>query len=138
MKDANGQAHAYVYCEEEPGPLAAAKLLTRDEARRIAANIAKLPELPRKPISNRVGSRKSETTMRYAPKTLDEVRTCLGGCPAEMEVEVERGIPLTANTVAGLRALPAWPPGDWVLDVPVDGDQRYNVVRVEWPSYTSL
>jgi hypothetical protein len=24
------------------------------------------------------------------------------------------------------------------LDVPVDGDQRYNVVRVEWPSYTSL
>jgi hypothetical protein len=32
--------------------------------------------------------------------------------------------------VAELRALPAWPPGDWVLDVPVDGDQRYNVVRV--------
>ena len=76
--------------------------------------------------------------MRYTPKTLDEMRTCLGGCPAEMEVEVERGIPLTANTVAELRALPAWPPGDWVLDVPVDGDQRYNVVRVEWPSYTSL
>jgi hypothetical protein len=33
----NGQALAYVYFEEEPG-------LTRDEARRIAANIAKLPE----------------------------------------------------------------------------------------------
>jgi hypothetical protein len=107
-------------------------------ARRIAANVAKLPEPLRKPISSRVGSRKSETTMRYTPKNLDEGRTCLGGCPAEMEVEVERGIQLTANTVAELRALSAWPPGDWVLDVPVNRDQRYNVVMVEWPSYTSL
>jgi hypothetical protein len=40
LRDANGEVLAYVYCEE-----AAAKLLGKDEARRIALNIAKPPEL---------------------------------------------------------------------------------------------
>ena len=43
VRDANGQKLAYVYYENEPGRRSAAKLLSQDEARRIAANIAKLP-----------------------------------------------------------------------------------------------
>jgi DNA-binding LacI/PurR family transcriptional regulator len=41
VRDHNGQQLAYVYFEDEAGRRSAAKLLTRDEARRIA----KLPEL---------------------------------------------------------------------------------------------
>ena len=45
VRDRDGQKLAYVYFEEEPGRRSAAKLLSKDEARRIAANIAKLPKL---------------------------------------------------------------------------------------------
>jgi hypothetical protein len=47
VRDTDGQQIAYVYDSNEPDRRSAAKLLTKDEARRIAANIAKLPNLIR-------------------------------------------------------------------------------------------
>ena len=45
VKDATGQALAYVYARDSKSDADMAKVLTMDEARRIASNIAKLPTL---------------------------------------------------------------------------------------------
>ena len=45
IEDANGQAVAYTYFRRDENEARQASVLTYDEARRIAANIAKLPEL---------------------------------------------------------------------------------------------
>jgi hypothetical protein len=45
VRDANGQAIAYVYSRATETEAMQAKVLTADEARRIAINIARMPEL---------------------------------------------------------------------------------------------
>jgi len=59
-----------------------------------------------------------------------EMQKHLLGCRDNMRVEVETGIAVTAKTVADLRALTAWPDG-LVLNIHVDLDPRFSVVRVE-------
>jgi K+/H+ antiporter YhaU regulatory subunit KhtT len=45
VRDATGQALAYIYSRDNEAETRQAKALTKDEARRIAVNIARLPEL---------------------------------------------------------------------------------------------
>lgn len=47
VRDANGQALAYVYARATMAEATQAKTLTTDEARRIATNIVRLPALLR-------------------------------------------------------------------------------------------
>jgi hypothetical protein len=51
IRDGNQFPVAYVYFESEPGRRTAAGLMTKDEARKIAAGIARLPELVKKGVT---------------------------------------------------------------------------------------
>ena len=58
--DATGQPLAYVYFSDEPGRRAAAKLLSRHEARHVAEHFAQLPSLLHTAEVRRSGGLKSE------------------------------------------------------------------------------
>jgi K+/H+ antiporter YhaU regulatory subunit KhtT len=45
VRDANGQALAYLHSRDNDAEARQAKVLTNDEARRVAMNMARLPEL---------------------------------------------------------------------------------------------
>jgi hypothetical protein len=93
VRDANGQAVSYVYFEDEPGRRSSAKLLTRDEARRIAANVAKLPDLIKRPTG--------ATDAASSPSVSARPR-----CEAMLHDYLEAGTPISpADVVAKAQAV---------------------------------
>jgi len=67
---------------------------------------------------------------RYSANTVDDVQKLLVGYRDNMRVEIEPGVDVTAKTVADLRALQSWPSG-LILDIHIDLDPRFSVVKVE-------
>lgn len=68
--------------------------------------------------------------MRYSADTIEDMQNRLLGYRDNMRVEIEPGVPVTAKTVADVRALPTWPDG-MVLNIHIDLDPRLSIVRVE-------
>jgi hypothetical protein len=59
--------------------------------------------------------------MRYKPRNSAALTIALGGLPAQMPVEVDPDIKVSAKTVGQLRAMTAWP-DNLVITTP---QQRY-------------
>jgi hypothetical protein len=59
---------------------------------------------PHAPKANKEGDQ-----MRYKPKSIAALQVALGGLPAAMHVEAERGVGVSAKTVGELRKVAAWP-----------------------------
>ena len=70
--------------------------------------------------------------MRYKLQCMDHLRACLGRVSGDIRADVERGLAVTAENVAGLRALSDLPSG-LILIIHDDPDPRFRMVRVERP-----
>ena len=68
--------------------------------------------------------------MRYTANTIQDMQKLVVGYRDNMRVEIEPGVPITAKTVADLRAFPTWPDG-MALNIHIDLDPRLSIVRVE-------
>ena len=64
--------------------------------------------------------------MRYLAETIEAMQKHL----LSYRDNMRHGIPVTAKTVADLRALITWPDG-LVLNIHIDLDPRLSVVRIE-------
>jgi hypothetical protein len=49
--------------------------------------------------------------VKLIPENIDQVREVLIDFPADLEIELEIGVPLDAKTVEDLRLLSTWPHG---------------------------
>jgi hypothetical protein len=49
--------------------------------------------------------------LKLIPKNIDQVREVLIDFPANLEIDLEIGVPLDAKSVEDLRLLSTWPPG---------------------------
>ena len=58
--------------------------------------------------------------VKLIPKNIDQVREVLIDFPADLEIELEIGVPLDAKTVEDLRLLSTWPHGLGLITMRVD------------------
>jgi hypothetical protein len=70
---------------------------------------------------------------RYSADTIGDVQRLVVGYRDNMRVEIETGVAVIAKTAADLRALQSWPHG-LILDIHIDLDPRFSVVKVKQAS----
>lgn len=66
--------------------------------------------------------------VKCVPKNIEDVRELLIDFPADLEIELETGVPLSAKTIEDLRLSSTWPHG---LRLICTKEPGRSVVRIE-------